>query len=80
VRRPVRSAPVVIGGALFFGGTDGNIYGVEAGRTLENLYQTGLAGSQILAAPAVADGALFVTATNGVLYALTLGKAATDGR
>lgn len=80
VRRPVRSAPAVLGGTLFFGGTDGNIYGVEAGRTLENLYQTGLAGSQVVAAPAIADGALFVTATNGVLYALTLGKAGTDGR
>lgn len=72
-RLPVRSAPVVLDGALLFGCTDGNVYGaVGNGRGLEKLYETGTIGSQIVAAPAVADGAMFVTATNGVLYALSL--------
>lgn len=74
LRRPVRSAPVIAGGTLFFAATDGNVYGAESGRGLENLYQTGTVGSQIIAAPAFADGALFVAATNGVLYALTVGQ------
>jgi outer membrane protein assembly factor BamB len=69
-RLPVRSAPVIAGGTLFFGVMDGNIYGTAGGRPLEKLYETGATGSQIVAAPAFADGALFVAATNGVLYAL----------
>lgn len=72
VRQPVRSAPVVAGGTLFFGATDGNVYGAAPGRPLEKLYETGSVGSQIIAAPAFADGALFVVATNGVLYSLTV--------
>jgi outer membrane protein assembly factor BamB len=70
----------VLGGTLFFGGTDGNVYGVEPAKSLETAYQTGLAGSQVIAAPAAADGALFVAATNGVLYALNIGGAAPDAR
>ena len=71
-KRPVRSQPVVLGGTLFFGSTDGNVYGVGPDRSLAPLYETGV-GSQIVAAPAFADGALFVCATNGVLYALAVG-------
>jgi outer membrane protein assembly factor BamB len=74
--QPVRSAPVVLDGALLFGSTDGNVYGAPAGRGLEKLYETGTTGSQIIAAPAVADGGFFVAATNGVLYALTVVEAA----
>ncbi len=70
-RLPVRSAPVIAGGTLFFGGTDGTVYGAAAGRPLEKLYETGTIGSQIIPAPALADNALFVAATNGVLYALS---------
>jgi outer membrane protein assembly factor BamB len=69
-RLPVRSAPVVAGGTLLFAATDGNVYGAAPGRPLEKLYETGQAGSQIVAAPAFGDGCLFVAATNGVLYAL----------
>jgi outer membrane protein assembly factor BamB len=69
-RLPVRSAPVVAGGTVFFGATDGNVYGAAPGRPLEKVYETGMAGSQIVAAPAFADGCLFIAATNGVLYAL----------
>ena len=76
LRRPVRSAPVLIGGTLYFGGTDGVVYSVDGGRTPERAYETGT-GSQIVGAPAFADGALFVTATNGVLYALSPGAAAS---
>jgi outer membrane protein assembly factor BamB len=72
-RLPVRSAPVVLGTAVFFGATDGVVWGAMPGRTLERLYETGTTGSQIIAAPAASDGALFVTATNGVLYALNIG-------
>lgn len=71
LRRPVRSAPIISGGGLFFAGTDGNVYGVDAGRSLATLYESGV-GSQVVAAPAFADGALYVAATNGVLYALTV--------
>lgn len=72
-RRPVRSSPVVLGGTLFFGVTDGDVYGAAPGRTMERLYETGTVSSQIIAAPALADGALFLTSTNGVLYSLALG-------
>lgn len=72
-RLPVRSAPVVLGTAVFFGATDGVVWGALPGKTLERLYETGTTGSQIIAAPAAGDGALFMTATNGVLYALNLG-------
>jgi outer membrane protein assembly factor BamB len=72
-RLPVRSAPVVLGTTVFFGATDGIVWGAMPGKTLERLYETGTTGSQIIAAPATSDGALFVTATNGVLYALNIG-------
>lgn len=72
-RRPVRSSPVVLGGTLLFGVTDGDVYGAAPGRTMERLYETGTIGSQIIAAPALADGAVFLTSTNGVLYSLSLG-------
>ncbi|MBC8103940.1 MAG: PQQ-binding-like beta-propeller repeat protein, partial [Cytophagales bacterium] len=72
-RLPVRSAPILLGTALFFGATDGVVWGALPGRTLERLYETGTTGSQIIAAPAASDGALFVAATNGVLYALNVG-------
>lgn len=71
-KRPVRAAPVFAGSSLFFGATDGTVYGVDAHRSLHTLYETGV-GSQIAAAPALADGTLFVAATNGVLYALSVG-------
>lgn len=70
--RPLRSAPVVLGGVIFYGSTDGNVWGIAPGKTPEKLYETGTVGSQIIAAPATSDGALFVVATNGCLYALTL--------
>ena len=73
MRRPIRAAPLVIGGAVLFGSSDGDIYGAVPGKPLEKLYETGVAGSQIIAAPAMADGAIFLTATNGVLYSLSLG-------
>ncbi|GAB4467135.1 MAG: hypothetical protein OHK0029_38840 [Armatimonadaceae bacterium] len=69
-RMPVRSAPIVAGGTVFFGGTDGIIYGASAGRPLEKLYETTGIGSQLVAAPALSDDTLFFAATNGVLYAL----------
>ncbi len=70
-RLPVRAAPIVAGGTLFFGCADGAVYGAGAGKPLEKLYETASTGSQIVAAPAFAEGLLFVTATNGVLYALS---------
>jgi outer membrane protein assembly factor BamB len=79
--RPVRSAPVVAGGTLFFGATDGRVYGVEANRSqLQTLYETGASargglGTQIVAPLTWENNILFVAATNGVLYAL--GAAAT---
>lgn len=74
LRQPVRSAPIVSGGTLFFASQDGNVYGVENGRALQApLYETGV-GSQIVAAPALESQTLFVVATNGVLYALSAGS------
>ncbi len=70
--RPLRSAPVVLGGAIFYGSTDGNIWGIAPGKNPEKLYETGSVGSQLIAAPALADDALFIAATNGCLYALNL--------
>ena len=70
--RPLRSAPLVAGGTIFYASTDGCVYGIAPGKQPEKLYETGSVGSQILAAPALADGALFCVATNGCLYALNL--------
>lgn len=72
MKMPIRSAPVVLGGTLFFGATDGNIYGAVAGRPLERIYETVGIGAQFVSAPAFSDGTFFVTSTNGVLYALSL--------
>jgi outer membrane protein assembly factor BamB len=76
--RPVRAAPIVSARGVFFGTTEGSVYGLDTGsggpRALHLLYETGTAaGAQIVAAPALADGALFVASTNGVLYALSVG-------
>jgi outer membrane protein assembly factor BamB len=71
--RPLRSAPILLGGTVFFGGTDGIIYSATAGRALESLYEVGGIGAQLVAAPAFSDNTLFIAATNGVLYALTVG-------
>ena len=70
MKMPIRSAPIVAGGTLFFAATDGNIYGALAGRPLEKLYETTGIGAQFVAAPAFSDGTLFAASTNGVLYAL----------
>ena len=79
IRQPVRSAPVISGGTLFFGGTDGCVYGAAPSQALERLYEPASIGAQIIAAPAYADDALFVTSTNGVLYALGLGGGGERG-
>jgi outer membrane protein assembly factor BamB len=71
-QQPVRAAPVVVGSAVYFGCTDGAVYGALPGRSAERLYEPAAARSQIVAALAAADGALFVTATNGVLYVLNI--------
>jgi outer membrane protein assembly factor BamB len=68
--RPVRSSPVLLDGAIFFAVSDGNVYGMETGKSPERIYETGSYGSQIIAAPAVGEKTYFVAATNGVLYAL----------
>jgi outer membrane protein assembly factor BamB len=70
--RPIRSAPVVLGGTVFVGVTDGSVYAALPGRPLERVYETGGIGPQIVAAPAVADGALVVVSGNGVLTALEI--------
>ena len=70
--RPLRSAPVLSGGTVFYASTDGNVYGIAPGKQPEKLYETGSVGSQVFAAPALEGGALFCVATNGCLYALNL--------
>jgi outer membrane protein assembly factor BamB len=72
LKMPIRSAPVVMGGTLFFGATDGNIYAAASGRPLDRAYETSGIGAQFVAAPAFSDGTFFVVSTNGVLYALSL--------
>ncbi|MBC8136210.1 MAG: PQQ-binding-like beta-propeller repeat protein [Fibrella sp.] len=72
-RRPVRASPVVAAnGTVFWGATDGAIYGVRGGGVAESLYEPGVPGVQIVAPLALADGALFAAATNGVLYVLEI--------
>ena len=78
LRQPVRSSPIVVGGTLFFGATDGVLYGALPGHGLERLYETASAGAQIVAAPAYADRTLYAVATNGVLYALAVGMGDDD--
>ena len=68
--RPVRASPVLLEGTVFYAVGDGNVYGMEAGKSPERIYETGTYGSQIIAPPAVSDQTYFVAATNGVLYAL----------
>lgn len=75
-RRPVRASPVVAAnGTVFWGATDGAIYGVRGGGIAETLYEPGVPGVQIVAPLALADGALYASATNGVLYVLEMREA-----
>ena len=70
-KRPVRASPVVTaGGTVFWGGTDGAIYGVRGGGVAEPLYDPRTPGAQFALPLALADGALFAVATNGVLFVL----------
>ena len=76
-RRPVRASPVVTAdNTVFWGGTDGTVYGARGGGAAETLYAPSVPGVSIIAALAVADGALYVATTNGVLFALEWGRAA----
>ncbi|MBC8143811.1 MAG: PQQ-binding-like beta-propeller repeat protein, partial [Armatimonadetes bacterium] len=71
-KRPVRSSPVVTaGGTVFWGATDGAIYGVRGNSPAEPLYDPRTPGAQFTAPIAVADGAIFAAASNGVLFALS---------
>ena len=78
-RYAIRSAPLLLGDAIVYGSTDGNIYGANAARTPEKQYETGTVGSQIVAAPAFSGGTVFMAATNGVLYALHAARLETVG-
>ncbi len=75
-KRPVRASPVVTaGGTVFWGATDGAIYGVRGNSPAEPLYDPRTPGAQFATPLAVADGAIFAASTNGVLFALAYGAA-----
>jgi len=64
----VKSSPVVVGGAVYFGSKDGHVYAVDAQSGEERWrFRTTLS---VRSAPAVADGVVFVGGDDRFLYAL----------
>ncbi len=62
------SSPVVTGGLVYFGSSDGNIYALDAtSGTLSWKFKT---GNVVHASPAVADGTLYVGSWDSYFYAL----------
>lgn len=66
---PVRSSPVVTGGTVYVGSSDGSLYALDAGRgTLEWKYD---AGAPVTSTPAVAGNTIVLTATDGSVQAVS---------
>ncbi|MFO1338366.1 MAG: PQQ-binding-like beta-propeller repeat protein [Burkholderiaceae bacterium] len=64
------SSPVVAGGAVLFGSSDGHVYALDAASgALRWKFRT---GDVVHASPAVADGRVFVGSWDGRFYALDL--------
>ncbi|MEN6611015.1 MAG: PKD domain-containing protein [Methanoregulaceae archaeon] len=67
----VSSSPAIIGGIVYVGSEDGNLYAINADSgTLVWKYQT---GSYISSSPKVSDGIVYVGGGDRVLYAISTG-------
>jgi len=65
---PFFSSPVVAAGVVYVGGTDGNVYAIDAGSGRERWHVA--TGSAIHSSAAVADGVVYIGSDNGHLYAI----------
>lgn len=61
------SSPAVVGGRVYFGSGDGNVYAVDASRGL--LLWKASTGGVVHGSPAVANGTVYVGSYDSVLYA-----------
>ena len=68
----VISSPAVVGGIIYIGCTDGNLYAVdrEAGTQIWKFD----AKNRITSSPAVSDGVVYFGAYNGVFYAISASR------
>ncbi|MEA2595343.1 MAG: eukaryotic-like serine/threonine-protein kinase [Thermomicrobiales bacterium] len=64
----IRSSPVVVGGAVYLGSMDGNVYAVDAATGTE-LWRFSTS-DRVVSSPAIADGTVYVGSDDGVLYAI----------
>src|SRR5882672_9315012 len=65
---PIRCAPTLSNGLLFFGSGDGNFYAVDSQSGQERWrFKT---GGAINSSPATADGAVYFSSRDGIFYAL----------
>jgi outer membrane protein assembly factor BamB len=62
------SSPVFDGGAIYFGGDDGNVYAVDAA-TGRQVWKRAT-GGPVPSTPAIFDGMLYIVSYDGKLYAL----------
>lgn len=68
VNAEIRASPVAVGGTLFVGAENGNLYAIDlTSRRLKWLYH---AGGGISSTPAVADGKVFFLARDGHVHAV----------
>jgi outer membrane protein assembly factor BamB len=59
---------VVAAGVVYVGGTDGNVYAIDAGSGRERWHVA--TGSAVNSSAAVADGVVYIGSDNGRLYAI----------
>ena len=70
----VISSPAVVGGTVYFGSTDGNVYAVDTGTgTRRWAFKT---GSRVTSSPAVSGGLVYVGSYDGNFYAIDAGTGA----
>lgn len=66
---PVRSSPVIVGGTLFVGSTDGKVYALDAATGAARWQYA--AGASVSATPAVANGVVVVEAIDGSIHGIS---------
>lgn len=64
-----RSSPTVVGGVLYIGSSDRNVYALDAA-TGTVLWTAGPLDTEVVSTPAVAGGKVYVGSVSGPLYAL----------
>ena len=67
-RARVDSSPLIVGGRVFVGSSDGNLYELDLA-TGKKVWEF-TAGAPLSASPAAADGALVIGSQDGTLYCL----------